>query len=209
MNWQQAQRRALHLPCGHDCASFGGMDLTTTVSARYSRGAIALHWLIAVLIVLNIAAAWISEGMSKADRATVMGNHKAIGITVLALTLLRIVWRLLHRPPPLLDSLMAWEAALSRVVHAGFYFLMLAIPLTGWAMSSAFSKGAGVSLFGLGTVPALPVGYDKPTAGLFAELHTVLAYGMIALIALHVAGALKHQVIDKDGTLRRMVPWMA
>lgn len=201
--------RALHLPQGADCASLGGMESANSSAARYSRGAIVLHWLIAVLIVLNIAAAWVSEGMSKADRAMVMGNHKAIGITVLALTLLRVVWRLMHRPPPLLESLKAWEAALSRVVHAGFYFLMLAIPLTGWAMSSAFSKGAGVSLFGLVTVPALPVGYDKPTAGLFAELHTLLAYGMIALITLHVAGALKHQVIDKDGTLRRMVPWMA
>ncbi|MGB7655287.1 MAG: cytochrome b [Novosphingobium sp.] len=184
------------------------MDSTNTSAARYSRGAIVLHWLIAVLIVLNIAAAFVSEEMSKDDRATVMANHKAIGIIVLLLTVLRIVWRLMHRPPPLLESLKAWEAALSRVVHAGFYFLMLAIPLTGWAMSSAFSKGAGVSLFGLVTVPALPVGYDKPTAGLFAELHELLAFGMIALIVLHVAGALKHQLIDKDDTLRRMVPWM-
>lgn len=200
--------RALHLPQGPDWASLAGMESPTTSAARYSRGAIVLHWLIAVLIVLNIAAAWVAEEMTKDDRALVMGNHKAIGITVLALTVLRIVWRLMHRPPPLLDSLRAWEAALSRVAHAGFYFLMLAIPLTGWAMSSAFSKGAGVSLFGLVTVPALPVGYDKPTAGLFAELHELLAFGMIALIVLHVAGALKHQLIDRDGTLRRMVPWM-
>ena len=184
------------------------MESAYTSAARYSRGAIVLHWLIAVLIVLNIAAALVSEELSKADRAIVMGNHKAIGITVLLLTVLRIVWRLMHRPPPLLESLKAWEAALSRVVHSGFYFLMLAIPLTGWAMSSAFSKGAGVSLFGLATVPALPVGYDKPTAGLFAELHELLAYLMITLIALHITGAVKHQLIDRDGTLRRMVPWI-
>jgi cytochrome b561 len=207
-NFAPVRLRALHLPHGSDCASLAAMNSAYISAARYSRGAIVLHWLIAVLIVLNIAAAWVSEGMSKADRAMVMDNHKAIGLTVLALTVLRIVWRLIHRPPPLLDSLKAWEAALSRVVHAGFYFLMLAIPLTGWAMTSAFSKGAGVSLFGLVTVPALPVGYDKPTAGLFAELHTVLAYLMIALIVLHVAGALKHQFLDRDGTLRRMVPWI-
>ena len=198
----------MHLPHRPDCASLSGMDNVDTSAARYSRGAIVLHWLIAVLIVLNIAAAWVSEGMSKADRATVMGNHKAIGITVLLLTVLLILWRLMHRRPPLLESLKAWEAALSRVVHVGFYFLMLAIPLTGWAMTSAFSKGAGVSLFGLVIVPALPVGFDKPTAGLFAELHTVLAFLMIALIVLHVAGALKHQFLDRDGTLRRMVPWL-
>lgn len=184
------------------------MEPATTSAARYGRGAIVLHWLIAVLIALNIAAAWIAEDLPKDDRAMVMGNHKAVGITVLLLTMLRIVWRWAHRPPPALESLRAWEAALSRVVHAVFYFLMLAIPLTGWAMSSAFSKGAGVPLFGLVTVPALPVGHDKPAAEVFAELHEVLAYLMIALIGLHVAGALKHHLIDRDGTLRRMVPWI-
>lgn len=75
----------MHLPHGPDCASLGGMDTTFTSAARYSRGASFLHWLIAVLIVLNIAAAWVSEELSKDDRATVMGNHKAIGITVLVL----------------------------------------------------------------------------------------------------------------------------
>lgn len=185
------------------------MNNASQAAARYSRGAIVLHWLIAVLIILNVVAAWISEDMPKAEAAQVMGNHKAIGLTILALTVLRIVWRLAHKPPPLVDTLKAWEAALSRVVHAGFYFLMLAMPLSGWAMSSGFTKGQGISLFGLTTVPALPVGYDKPTVGMFHEIHELLGYLLIALFVLHVGGALKHLMIDKDGTLRRMVPWLS
>jgi cytochrome b561 len=184
------------------------MDTASTTSARYSRGAVVLHWLIALLIVLNIVAAFVSEDMPKADRAIVMGNHKAIGITILVLTVARIVWRLMHKAPPLIETLKAWEAALARVTHAGFYFLMLAVPMTGWAMSSAFSKGKPVSLFGLFDVPALPVGADKPTADMFHELHEVFAFVMIGLLVLHLGAALKHHFVDKDGTMRRMVPWL-
>lgn len=184
------------------------MDIASTTSARYSRGAIVLHWLIALLIILNVVAAFVSEDMSKADRAIVMGNHKAIGITILVLTVARIVWRLMHKAPPLMETLKAWEAALARVVHAGFYFLMLAVPVTGWALASAFSKGKPVSLFGLVGVPALPVGSDEPTVDMFGELHEVLAFAMIGLFVLHIAAALKHQFLDKDGTVRRMVPWL-
>ena len=184
------------------------MDSATSSAARYSRGAIVLHWLIAVLIILNVTAAWVSEDMPKPDRAMIMGNHKAIGIAILLLTVLRIVWRVAHRPPAMIETLKAWEAALARVTHVVFYFLMLAIPLSGWAMSSAFGKGKGVSIFGLFTMPALPVAYDKPTAEMFAEMHEVLATLMLVLFALHVAGALKHQFLDRDGTLRRMVPWL-
>ncbi|MEQ1498107.1 MAG: cytochrome b [Novosphingobium sp.] len=184
------------------------MNTPSIAAARYSRGAIILHWLIAVLIVLNFAAAWAAEGMPEAEEMKLIGNHKAIGITILMLTVLRIVWRMSKQPPALVETLKAWEAALSKVTHAVFYFLMLAIPLSGWAMSSSFTKGAGVSLFGLITVPALPVGHDKPTAGMFHEMHEILGTLMLLLFALHVAGAIKHHLIDKDGTMRRMVPWL-
>lgn len=184
------------------------MENASTSSARYSRGAVVLHWLIALLIVLNIVVAFVSEDMSKADRAIVMGNHKAIGITILVLTVARIVWRLMHKAPPLIETLKAWEAALARVTHAGFYFLMLAVPLSGWGLSSAFSKGKPVSLFGLFDVPALPVGADEPTVDMFHELHEVFAFAMIGLLLLHVGAALKHHFVDKDGTMRRMVPWL-
>ncbi|WP_374531596.1 cytochrome b [Novosphingobium sp.] len=184
------------------------MDTNSTLSPRYARGSVVLHWLIALLIMLNFAAAWVAEDLPKAEKAMVMGNHKSIGLVILALTVLRIVWRLVHKAPPLVDTLKAWEVALSKVTHVGFYFLMLAIPLAGWAMVSGFSHGAPTSVFGLFNAPALPVSFDKETVGVYHELHEVFANLMIALFVIHVAAVIKHVHIDKDGTLRRMVPFL-
>ncbi len=184
------------------------MDTATLPLARYSRGAIALHWIIALLIALNFAAAWVAEDMPKPDAALVMANHKAIGITVLVLTVLRIVWKLAHPAPPLVETLKAWEAALAKVTHVLLYGLMLAIPLAGWGLHSAFGQGKPVSIFGLFNVPALPVGSDKPTIGMFHELHEITATLMLVLFAIHVGAALKHHFVDKDGTMRRMVPFL-
>lgn len=183
------------------------MDTASIHSARYSRGAIALHWIIALLIVLNFALAWIAEDLPKPDEALMMANHKAVGITILGLTVVRIGWKLGHKSPPLIETLKAWEAALAKVTHVLLYALMLAIPLAGWGLSSAFSKGKPVSIFGLFEMPALPVGSDKPTIGMFHELHEITASLMIALFVIHVAAALKHQWIDRDGSMRRMLPW--
>ncbi len=136
-----------------------------------------------------------------------MGYHKATGIVILLLTLVRIGWRLINPPPPLLETLKTWEAALARVTHALFYVLMLAVPLAGLGLHSAFGQGKPVSIFGLFDFPALPVGIDKPTIGLFHELHEVTATAMLVLLGLHVAAALKHQFLDRDGTLARMKPF--
>lgn len=177
-------------------------------AARYGLGAVVLHWLIALAIAANYVLAWVSEDLPKEDRMALMGNHKALGIAILLLTVLRIVWRLVHKAPPLVETLKAWEAALSRVTHAALYFVMLAVPLAGWGLHSAASQGKAVGMFGLFDFPAMPVGFDKPTIGLFHELHEVFATLMLALMILHVLAALKHQFLDKDGTLRRMAPWM-
>ena len=179
----------------------------TDSAARYSRGAIILHWLIALLIIGNFVGAWMSEDLPRDEKIVMMGYHKATGILILLLTLVRIGWRFTHRPPPLLESLKAWEAALAKVTHTLFYLLMLAVPLAGWGLHSAFGKGKPVSMFGLFDFPALPVGSDKATIGLFHDLHEVTATAMLALFVLHVAAALKHQFADRDGTMRRIVPW--
>lgn len=181
---------------------------TSDKAARYTRGAIILHWLIALLIIGNFIGAWIAEDLPRDERMVIMGYHKATGIVILLLTLVRIGWRLANRPPALVDTLKTWEAALARVTHLLFYVLMLAVPLAGLGLHSAYSQGKPVSLFGLIDFPALPVGTDKPTIGLFHDLHEVTATAMLVLFGLHVAAALKHQFLDRDGTLARMVPFL-
>ena len=205
----RAQIKLAHNPALRQQLAMETIDHGAAASAaRYSRGAIVLHWLIALLIIGNVLGAWLSEDLPKPDRAAIMALHKAFGITVLLLTLMRIGWRLTHQPPPMVETLKAWEAALARVTHWLFYILMLALPLTGWAFVSAASQGKPVSMFGLFGMPALPVGFDKATVGTFKDLHDTLGTLIVALFVLHVAGAFKHQFLDRDGTLRRMVPFL-
>jgi cytochrome b561 len=180
----------------------------TDSAARYSRGAIILHWLIALLIIGNFIGAWISEDLPRDERIVMMGYHKANGVLILLLTLVRIGWRLTHRPPALVATLKAWEAALAKVTHTLFYVLMLAVPLAGLGLHSAFGKGKPVSMFGLFDFPALPVATDKATIGLFGDLHEATATAMLVLFGLHVAAALKHQFLDRDSTMARMLPFL-
>jgi cytochrome b561 len=184
------------------------METQDPSADRYSTGAVVLHWLIAVLIVLNFVLAGMAEDLPRSEAAGIMANHKAVGISVLLLTLVRIAWRFIRPAPPLVETLKTWETAVARVTHWLFYFLMMAIPVAGWGLHSAASGGKPVSVFGLFGMPALPVGYDKPTIGVFQEAHEITAGLMFLLFFLHVGAALKHQFFDKDGTMRRIVPWM-
>lgn len=181
------------------------MDTQAVSSARYSRGAVVLHWLIAGLIILNYVVAWMAEEKPREQAMAIMGNHKAIGILILLFTLVRIAWRLTHRPPAPLAGLAAWEVALSKVVHVLLYVLMLGIPLGGWATHSAWSGGKPVSLFGIVDWPGLPFAANETLGKTFGEMHELGATTMLILLALHVAGALKHRIIDKNPeALRRM-----
>ena len=177
-------------------------------ATRYTTGAIAFHWIIATLIALNFVAVWVAHTMAKPERAQIMANHKAIGLTVLALSVLRIVWRLMHPAPPFAAGVKPWEAMLARTVQGLFYFLMIGIPLTGWMMVSAFGGGEPVSWFGLFNIPGLPFAQDRATGGTLHAIHENLGLLLLALLALHVAGALKHQWFECDGTLGRMIPWL-
>jgi cytochrome b561 len=172
----------------------------------YSRGAIAFHWAIGVLMILNIAGGLLNESFGEAAVGTIMSLHKATGILILGLSVGRLAWRLTHRPPPLAASVRAWEKGLAHAVHAIFYVMMIALPLTGWLMVSAGSRKFPIDFFGLFTVPWLPVAQDKATSGVYNERHELLGYVMIALIALHVLAALKHHLFDRDNTVVRMLP---
>lgn len=172
---------------------------------RYSTGAIVLHWLIAVAVIVNWRIAEAAEHLPSAEKTEVMANHKALGITILILTLLRLAWRFVKSPPSLASTLKPWEARLAKTVHLTFYVLLIGLPLGGWLGNSFF--GQGVSVFGIFTLPALPVGESPDTGEGIFEVHATFGTVMLVLILLHVLGALKHHFLDKDGNLYRMLPF--
>ena len=181
--------------------------------STYSAVAIGFHWLIAALMLTNIGLAWYFGSLTYPDNVPPIQLHKSIGITVLLLTLLRIGWRLGHRPPPLPDHMATWERWAARGTHYLFYFLMLGMPLSGWAMVSAspLIKVHPTVLYGVVPWPAFPYGHlDTDTLhGIrkaMAFTHEKLAWLAYATITLHVAAALKHHLIDRDDVLTRMLP---
>lgn len=172
--------------------------------SKYSRGAIILHWVIGLLIIGNIAGAMLSEGLPRDTRMAVMNLHKAFGITILVLAIVRIGWRVTHRPPAKPPELAIWEIWLSRAVHFIFYALMILLPLSGWVWMSA--NGKPISMFGLFDMPSLPVGQSKELADIMHDRHEFLGLTMLALVALHILGALKHQFLDRMPFVQRIWP---
>jgi cytochrome b561 len=174
----------------------------------YTRGAIAFHWTIALLIIGNLIGGLIHESVPQDLRGTIMSLHKATGITILVLSFARLAWRLTHRPPPLPGTVKSWEKGLAHAVHWGFYIMMIALPLTGWLMVSAGSRKWPLNWYGLFDIPFLPVAQDKIASSIYADRHELLGYITIGLLALHLAGAIKHQFLDRDRTVFRMLPWV-
>ncbi len=180
-------------------------------TARYHVVAMALHWLIALLIVFEIGLGWRMEGPPGAVTFAVYQLHKSIGITILMLTLIRLGWRLTHRPPPP-ETGKPWERGLAAVVHLGFYGLLLAIPLSGWLIASASRTGIDTVLFGLIPFPHIPgIPGLEPASKAAVEdaaetAHRLLGWALYGLLALHVLGAFKHHLVDRDHSLARMLP---
>jgi cytochrome b561 len=180
-------------------------------SRRYSIVAIALHWLIAAAIVAQIILAGRMEAKTPLSFA-VTQLHKSIGISILLLSLVRLAWRLVNPPAPLPDTMARWERELARFVHVGFYVIMIGMPLTGWIMVSASARATPIVLFGHVPWPTLPLhdlapGARKLWHAVGENGHGVLAKVIYVLLALHVAGALKHQLFSRDEpVLGRMAP---
>ena len=180
--------------------------------ARYSTLAIVLHWTIAALIVLQIILAGRMEGRTP-EAFAVVQFHKSIGITVLLLSLVRLAWRLIHPPPPEPATLVGWEKTLSSVVHWAFYVVMIGMPITGWIMVSASRIEIPTLLYGVVPWPHIPgLPHMAPAAKKIwhdaaLNAHHLIIKGAYVLIALHVAGALKHQLLSKnEPILSRMAP---
>jgi cytochrome b561 len=170
----------------------------------YTRTAVALHWLIALLVIGALCVGWTMTSMAISPAKLKLFNyHKWVGVTVLALVLLRIYWRMTHRPPPL-EPMPRWQQAAAHGGHILLYFLLLVMPLSGWLYSNA----AGYPIVFLGKIP-LPtlLGKDKDLSAQLVQAHHLLAFVLAAVVVLHVLAALQHHFIHKDRTLRRMLSW--
>jgi cytochrome b561 len=185
----------------------------TAGRSRYSAVAIVLHWTIAALILTNIALAWYFNTLKGPDAVAPIQLHKSIGITVLLFSLVRLSWRLISPPPLLPPTVKGWERVAAQATHVVFYVLMLGLPLTGWAFVSAspLIKVHPTVLYGLIPWPAVPYpGLDSDAVHAAHKAlgftHETLAKVAYAAIVLHVSAALKHQFLDRDDVVARMIP---
>ena len=195
--------------------------MTTTASnsaasprLRYDNVAMTLHWLIAAAVLLNIGLGLYMGDLPRTDpmKFEIIQLHKSVGLTVLLLSVLRVIWRLMHPVPPLPAGMNPTLKFVARGTHVLLYLLILALPLTGWMMVSTSPRGGAIPFFGLfdwpaiGPLAAMALSDKKALVEVFAETHETLAWIMIALVPLHVAGALYHQFVRRDGGLMRMFP---
>lgn len=192
---------------------------------RYTKTAVFLHWLIAIGIFGMFAFGWYMVDLPKeapkqisydlfnwgiytwnlaeeeSPRAFYFNLHKSIGITLLALIIIRILWRVSHKPPAALTSYKPWERKLSTAAHHILYLLMFLIPVSGLIMSAAGKYG--VKWFGIDFI----AGFESDIIReIFHEAHEITGLIILAVLALHILGALKHKFIDKDDTMKRMMP---
>ena len=173
-----------------------------TSATRYSTPAVVLHWLVALLIFVAFPLGlYMADLPLSPEKLKLFSYHKWIGVSVFTLAGLRVAWRLTHQPPPLPVDMVGWQRRASALVHGLLYLLILAIPVSGWLMSSA--KGVQTVWFGVLPLPDL-VGKDKALGDLLSETHTTLNYFMLTLVVLHVAGALQHHFIERQPFLQRM-----
>ncbi len=179
---------------------------------RYSNGAILLHWAIAALIASNIVVGVRMRDMEGASKLDFIQAHETIGLSVLILSLIRIAWRVTHRPPALPPGTRSWERWLARGVHVGLYVIMFALPLSGWIVVSTRISLPPISLFVVVPWPWFPVVHDFASshAGQIGKIpfqtHVWLGRTTLLLILLHLAGAMKHAIF-RDGVAWRMLPF--
>ena len=190
---------------------------------RYTKTAVVLHWLIGIAIIGMFALGWFMSELPKeapkqtaydlfnlgvytwqlaepaSPRTFYFNLHKSIGITLLGLIILRILWRLTHRPPALLSSLQVWERKLATAGHHLLYLLMIVMPVTG-LLQAVYSK-YGVKWFGMPFLGGLD---DKDMRAIFHEAHELIGIAFAVVIVVHILGALKHKFIDRDQTMSRM-----
>ena len=176
------------------------------VQRRYSAGAMFFHWVIAIAVIWNWRLAENAHhAADRTERMAIFADHKALGITILVLTLARLAWRIGHPAPPMPAEMAAWEKAVAKTTHVIFYVLLIGLPVGAWLANSM--AGRDIDFFGLFTIPPLPVGENGGLAETIFGIHGTAGGLMIWLIGLHILGALKHTFFDKRGGLSRMLPF--
>jgi cytochrome b561 len=198
-------------------ADFPRMNTVTHSDQRYTMVAIMLHWSTAILILFNLSVGFFMEGFEPGLRGIIVPLHISSGITVLALTAFRLGWRLTHPPPSFHAEIAAWERGIAHAAHGTIYFLMIVMPVTGWAIISAHPPprpGAGPMIWGLLRIPPiapiarLDASVQKAAHDTFVQVHSIGGWIFVALLALHIAAALKHQFHDRYAQFARMkVGW--
>lgn len=185
-------------------------------ATRYGFVAQSLHWVIAIGIVAQYFLAEAAEDSEGApvDPFSAAGIHAALGMTLLALALVRLLWRFVELPPERPAAMKPYEVVLARTAHIAFYVLLFAVPLSGWALATANDQG--LSFLGWFDLPQLRPVTQVPLPGIeggtlgkeqLEELHEVLFNVLVGLAALHIVAALKHHFVDHDDVLRSILPW--
>jgi cytochrome b561 len=173
---------------------------------RYSTVAIALHWLMALLLAgLFCVGVYMSDLPLSPWKLKIFSWHKWAGVTAFLLVLVRLAWRAGHRPPTLPDSMPQLMQQAAHIGHGMLYLLMVAVPLAGWLMSSA--KGFQTVYFGVLPIPDL-LGKDKALGAVLEDVHAYLAWLLVFVAVGHAAAAIKHHWVDRDDILTRMSPWL-
>ena len=179
---------------------------------RYTAVAIALHWLIAlaILVMVAVGLTMVHVKIAPMTQFRLYQLHKSVGITILGLAAVRLLWRLTHRPPPLPADMPRLEKQAAEGTHRLLYGLMLGMPLVGWALVSASPLNIPTYLYGVIPWPHLPMlstlHNKAPVEAALKQVHAYGAYVLIALVLLHAAAALRHHVLIRDDVLRRMIP---
>lgn len=180
------------------------MNAPSPESTRYTTFAMVLHWLMALVITgLFVLGIYMHDLPFSPTKLQLYSWHKWVGVCVFLLVLIRLAWRLTHRPPALPAHMQGLVRVAAHAGHHILYLLMLAVPLSGWLMSSA--KGFQTVLFGVLPIPDL-LTKDPALAGILQPLHFALNMLLLVVVIGHVAAALKHHLIDKDDVLTRMLP---
>ena len=190
-----------------------------TETTRYTNVAIILHWVIGILLIGMVFYGWYMEdlrhalrdgtqGVSAAEVQFAYNAHKTTGMLVLLLSFGRLAWRLMHKTPGMPAGMKSWEQTVAKATHWGFYALMIGLPLVGWLAASTTELPTMLFNNPDLILPRLPVSQDHDFHELAGNLHGKGAWVLLVLVGLHFAAAIKHQFLDKDGLMARMLPFL-